>query len=304
MAYVSIGDIKLFYEVFLFGEKQEKVNPSMPTLIVLHGGTGTVDHSLYTPFWSCFSLFMQVIFPDQRGNGLSDHGDPEKWNLDVCGNDVYLFCEALHIKKPIVAGISWGGYVAMSYVTQYPEHPSALIFCNTEAKVSAQARKKMFTQLGGHDAGEASWESDHYPSKEGVRENFIKKCLPHYARRNPYTAELLSKFKKNIPMQIKFVSEEFLTFDFRSKLSCVCCPTLLIAGDHDAGHPLECALETFHSIPKKYATLEVIQDAGAPVYNDQPALVYAQILKFMASTSGAISYQMPKMRFEKNPEAI
>ena len=32
-------------------------------------------------------------------------------------------CDALGIVKPIVCGLSFGGFVAQAYATQYPEHP-------------------------------------------------------------------------------------------------------------------------------------------------------------------------------------
>jgi pimeloyl-ACP methyl ester carboxylesterase len=290
MSMVDIGDIEIFYEVFFNGEIQKEIDNCKKILIVLHGGPGFVDHTLYIPFWSQVAEDIQIIFPDQRGNGRSGgHDNPETWNLEQCGNDIVQFCEALNIKKPIVAGISWGGYVAMSYITNHPEHPRAAIFCNTEAKVSAQDRKEMFKKLAseangeeaGKAAGDAVWNYDNNPSDQNVHSIFMQTCLPYYARHKPYTAEEIAKCIQNLAMRKKFMEEENLSFDFREDLEKTQCPVLILAGTHDAAHPLPCAEETAKSIPESLVTFIEIEDAGAPVYNDQPELTIAAIQEFI-----------------------
>lgn len=52
------------------------------------------------PFWPQLSIYLNVVFIDQRGCGKSDKGEPSKENLNQHGKDVYLFCEALNISKP------------------------------------------------------------------------------------------------------------------------------------------------------------------------------------------------------------
>lgn len=270
MPMVNIGDIKLYYAVYQSGKVVGQYDKDKLTMVFLHGGPGMVDHTIYIPFWSQLSKQIQVIFVDQRGNGRSDYGDPTLWNLTQCGKDVKLFCEALGLEKVIVAGVSWGGYVAMSYATQFPDAPSALIFCNTEAKVSPSARRRAFTRLGGDMAGQAVYDYDIAPFKEGVHEAFIKYCLPVYAKYKPYTKAEMEACIRNMDMRKKFMEEENLQFDFRDKLSLLKCPVLLMAGREDGAHPLESAMETAESIPKDLLSFEIIEDAGAPVYNDQP----------------------------------
>ncbi len=284
MPRVSIGDIELFYKIYEQQQEVDTFDKDKPVMVFLHGGPGMVDHSIYVPFWVQLSEKLPVIFVDQRGNGRSDYGSPELWNLKQCGQDVKLFCDALGIVKPIIAGVSWGGYVAMSYAVQFPEHPRALIFCNTEAKVSPEARKAVFTRLGGEEAGQAVYEYDTEPSKEGVHDAFIKYCLPYYAKYHPYTKEQMESCIRNMAMRKKFMEEENLYFDFRSDLSQVMCPVLLMAGKDDGAHPLESALETAESLPTHLTHLHVIADAGAPVYNDQPEQSLHILNNFLEAT--------------------
>jgi pimeloyl-ACP methyl ester carboxylesterase len=51
----------------------------------------------------------QIIYLDLRGNGRSDAGPKEAWNLCQWGDDVRGFCDVLEIERPIVLGVSFGG---------------------------------------------------------------------------------------------------------------------------------------------------------------------------------------------------
>jgi len=136
---VDIGNVKLFFEVY--GKKLAlagKNTVEKPIFIFLHGGAGFFDHTLYVNFWSRFSKVAEVIFIDQRGSGRSLCDDETTWDLEQWGKDVYHFCQALQIKKPIVGGISYGGMVAMSYAIQYPDHPLALILSDTDVHIDRQ----------------------------------------------------------------------------------------------------------------------------------------------------------------------
>ena len=113
MPFASLSDIKMYYH--LIGNFKNKKN----TLVFLHGGAGIADHTLYVPFWSTFADLVNIVFLDQRGCGKTERGDQNKWNLTQNGIDVFSFCEALSINKPIVAGVSWGGYATISYATQF-----------------------------------------------------------------------------------------------------------------------------------------------------------------------------------------
>src|SRR5579864_7404108 len=110
--HIKINNCNLFFDVY--GSKLNITPNSViekPSLIVLHGGHGMADHTLYVEFWSQFSDLAQVIFLDQRGCGRSEHRNSKEWNLKYWGEDLYQFCLALNIEKPIIAGVSMGGHV-------------------------------------------------------------------------------------------------------------------------------------------------------------------------------------------------
>jgi len=131
--HVLINGVRLFFDVE--GAKLVPDGPAMrekPTLLLLHGGPG-FDHSIYKPAYSALADIAQIIYLDHRGNGRSEDGAREGWNLAQWGDDVHAFCEVLGIISPIVLGASFGGMVALAYATRHPAHPSKLVLISTEA---------------------------------------------------------------------------------------------------------------------------------------------------------------------------
>ncbi|MCE3238980.1 MAG: hypothetical protein K0R24_1961, partial [Gammaproteobacteria bacterium] len=143
--YIALPDgTKIYYNV---NNDEKPIDSSNEVLILLHGGPGLVDHTVYVHFWLKLSGIIQVIFIDMRGHGRSDgQYTPESWTLKQWGQDVYDFCKALSIEKPIIAGVSFGGWVALSYAIQYPKHAKALMLCHTEAKVDIEIRKRAYSR--------------------------------------------------------------------------------------------------------------------------------------------------------------
>ena len=261
MPFITIDDIKLYYH------NVNDIDYDKPTLVFLHGGAGMADHSIYIPFWSKLSSQVNVVLIDQRGCGKSEKGDPRKWNLNQHGKDVFSFCEALDIQRPIVAGVSWGGYVAISYAIQYPDHPQALIFCNTEAKVSPEERYKAFLRIANIDAAnavktfDADWNST-------TNAEYFRLCLPFYAKK-AYTSDELAGCIRNPDLWSRYMLTEHGKFDFTANLHKIHCPVLHLAGENDPVHPVSCAIDTAKYIGNN-CELSIIKDTGDPVYRDRP----------------------------------
>ena len=278
---IVIGDVKFHY--VSYDERNEENADLQRTMVFLLGGAGMVDHTLYIEFWSRFKDIAKVIFVDLRGCGKSEDGDdPEKWTIDQQAKDVYKLCQALKIEKPIIAGVSWGGYIAQSYAIQYPDNLEALILCNTEAKVEPEYRYKKFLELGGKSAAKAVSDLDHNWSWK-VNAEYLKVCLPFYAQNKPYTLEELGKAgRKNKVLYEKFFTEEHNKFDFTEKLHGIKAPVLQLAGGQDPVHPAASAKDTNKAFHSTEAKLVVFKGAGDTVYRDEPKEVEQAIRKFYA----------------------
>ena len=83
--HVPVNGVRLFFDVE--GAKLVPDGTAMrekPTLMLLHGGPG-FDHTIYKPAYSRLADVAQVIYLDHRGNGRSDAGPKESWNLRAVG---------------------------------------------------------------------------------------------------------------------------------------------------------------------------------------------------------------------------
>ncbi|HVZ09056.1 alpha/beta fold hydrolase [Rhodopila sp.] len=98
-----------------------------PALLLLHGGPG-FDHSGFKPAFSALSDVAQIVYYDHRGNGRSAGADPASWNLAQWGDDVKGLCDALGIVKPIVCGLSFGGFVLRPMQRDIPIIPASLSY--------------------------------------------------------------------------------------------------------------------------------------------------------------------------------
>jgi pimeloyl-ACP methyl ester carboxylesterase len=267
--FITINGCRLFFDTY--GSKLHVGDGAViekPTLIVLHGGHGMVDHTLYVEFWSQFADLAQVIFLDQRGCGRSDHRFPEEWNLSYWAEDVYQFCQILGIKKPILAGISMGGHVMCEYVASHPEDIGGLIFCNTEAKFILDDVCAQLEKIGGREIADITRAQFTNPTAESARQ-YQEKCVRYYAK-NAYSPQEINRCIQNTKVLSHFFKNHIHDFNYLADLEKIKCPTLFMVGAESPFHLPARAVEMAERIPIELVTLHLFVGAGAPVYKDSP----------------------------------
>ena len=274
---------KLFFDIY--GAEQVIYNNKLikkPTIIFLHGGPGLADHNLYVQFWSRFQNIAQVIFLDFRGHGQSDGWDQEdKFNLHSWAQDVKDFCVQLGIENPIIVGFSFGGWVALEYAINYPDHPGALILCNTEAHIDVALRAEMYAAKAkrlperGINPDEIrdtvlKLGNGTIDSKETAK-IYIEKCVPLFSEKpGAPEEELVWTLCKQNPLAWKiFDRNEQFNFDYRPKLHQIKAPVLSISGELDVEHPASSAAEMCKLIGAN-ARQVILKNTGDPVDHDDP----------------------------------
>ncbi len=276
---VRVGDVKLFFDV-----EGPKFRPDgakmreMPTVVLLHGGPG-FDHSGFKPEFGALAEFAQVVYLDHRGNGRSERGTKERWNLAQWGDDVRAFCEELQIERPIVIGQSFGGMVAIAYATRHPEHPARLVLSSTSARISFDRAVAEFERLGGADAGAAARSFFDNPGPDTVG-RYRKICLPLYTR-TKQSQDWLKRTVMNEPLTLAFFRGEGKTFNLLPALSQIRCPTLVMAGDEDPITPLADADEIMAAMAPGVARLVRFPNAGHGVFRDQPGPFFSALREFI-----------------------
>jgi len=255
-------------------------------LLMLHGGPG-FDHSIYRPAYSALADIAQIVYLDFRGNGRSEDGPREGWNLAQWGDDVRAFCDALGITDPIVLGASFGGMVALAYATRHPGHPSRLILISTEAAGGSylERRVELFERFGGPEVGALArrrfLEEGGHPDQASVAD-WVRLAMPHYTRvpRDPDMArravsrpEVLQWFTKP--------GGESRSFNFFPDLHRIQCPTLVLGGEDDPIHPIESQADLAAALPPHLTQFERFADCRHACIQDAPERTLAAIRGFI-----------------------
>lgn len=77
--------------------------------------------------------YFRIITLDLWGFGQSSYVDGNAITMAEYADEVYQLLEHLHIDKAILGGESMGGYVALSFLHQYPDKINGLILSNTQS---------------------------------------------------------------------------------------------------------------------------------------------------------------------------
>jgi proline iminopeptidase len=282
---IEVNGVRLFFDVE--GAKLAPDGPAMrerPTLLLLHGGPG-MDHSGYKPAFSQYADVCQVVYLDHRGNGRSDRQPQAAWNLAQWGDDVYEFCRALEIEKPIVMGQSFGGFVAMAYATRHPEHPGKLIFSSTAAQGQAHVERsiELFRERGGDEIAKMArhaltvgYDSPEFAAK------WMMEAMPYYNTKATADPDGRARMVMTAKVLMDFLGPggEGLSFDMLADLAKVQCPTLVLGGEDDPITPIESSEDIAAAIPAQWVRFERFPGAGHGVFRDDPR-AYDVIRQFL-----------------------
>lgn len=278
---VQVRDVKLFFDVE--GTKLRPVGTGMQevrTLLLLHGGPG-FDHSEFKLGFSQLADIPQLVYLDHRGNGRSDSGPTDGWNLVTWADDVRAFCDVLGIDRPIVLGHSFGGIVAMFYATRYPDHPAKLILASSSVRPVGERSFSMFERLGGRAAKAAAVDFWTNPGRDTAKK-YNELCLPLYSQRR-LPEGFYSRAIRNPEMLSVFIEHELAAARIREHLGHIVCPTLVLAGEKDPITTLENAKEIAAALPPSLVQFEPIENAGHHLFWDQPTSFFDRVRRFMVS---------------------
>lgn len=278
--HVLVNGVRLFFDVL--GEKLVPDGPRMrerPTVLLLHGGPG-FDHSMFKPAFAPLADVAQLVMLDHRGNGRSDRGEPRLWTLAQWGDDVRAFCDALGIEKPVVLGYSFGGFVAQSYATRHPEHPSKLILYSTAPVLQDGPILDAFEAVGGR---EARLVAERYFARrtEATTAEFRRVCFPLY-HQVPEDPAWMERSVGNIDVSIQFFEGEGKALDFRPHLDRISCPTLVVGGAGDPRCPPIFTRMFADSIPAHLLQLVMFDGCGHGPHIEEPENVMTLLRDFIA----------------------
>jgi proline iminopeptidase len=248
-----------------------------PTVLLLHGGPGSFDHSYLKPDFSHLAGVAQVIYLDVRDHGRSEWGDPERWKPGTCGDDVRAFCDALGIVKPVVYGHSLGGFLALEYATRHSGHPGGLVLDSTFARFDAGRLVENIRKLGGDALADVA-KRVYFGTGPVTRVEWAP--VWKLFGRNVITTQERARTVVNVALNERALPL-MRTLDVVSELGRIECPSLVLVGARDPGTPVEAAREIFDGLRPEIRRLEVIEGAGHFIWRDAPNAYWPVVEEFV-----------------------
>lgn len=280
----KLRDTEIYFDIEGMGlvPKGDRMQEK-PIAFVVHGGPGA-DHTSFKPTLTPLSRRMQLVYFDHRGQGRSARGDRSTYTLDNNVEDMEALRQYLGLEQIIVIGASYGGMVALTYASRYPERVSHLIAVVTvpDARFLDRAKQNLAERGTPEQQAIAQhlWEGT-FRDEDHLREFFQVTRSLYSITANPddpppksWNRAILSADAINVAFG------GFLrTYDVRSELSKITAPTLVIGARHDWICPPEFSEEIAALIPN--ADLRIFEHSGHAIRADEPDALIDAIAGFI-----------------------
>ncbi|MGB3532487.1 MAG: alpha/beta fold hydrolase [Microcoleaceae cyanobacterium] len=279
----KIRDTELYFDVegsglVVKGDRlQEK-----PIAFVIHGGPGA-DHTSYKPTFSHLTSTLQLVYFDHRGQGRSARGDKATYTLENNVEDMEALRQYLGLDQIVLIGTSYGGMVALSYASRYPQNVSDLIVIATAANSEFLSKAKQNLAQNGTpeqiEIAEYLWQGNF--ANEAQLQQYFQILGPLYALN--YNPVATAKAWKRTILSVDAINIAFggflRSYNILDQLHNITAPTLILAGQQDWICPPECSIKIAKAIPQ--AEFTIFENCGHLIRVDQPKALLNAITQFM-----------------------
>jgi non-heme chloroperoxidase len=228
---------------------------------------------------------------DRRGHGHSDR-PPTGYDIDTLADDLAAVIERLDLSNITLIGHSMGTAEVIRYLTRHGSGRIArLVLSGTvtpmllqsadnpdgiPADVAAQSRAAMLRDIG--DWMNMSGKAEYFSGEHRVSQQLLDWTLNTIAA---------------VPLPVlTATSDAFLRADFRSELTELTIPTLVIHGTADTSMPIDLtARNTARLIP--HCRFITIDGAGHGLYLSDSRRYNAALLEFIASAQVPVTASTP-----------
>jgi 3-oxoadipate enol-lactonase len=250
--------------VYLSGNSESK------TILFVHGFP--FDHTMWQTQVDEFSKDYKCVSYDIRGLGESPAGDGQ-FTMESFVDDLETILDELKLNRPILCGLSMGGYISLQALERMQEKFSAAILCDTRSEADNN-EGKLKRAVGIKRI-----------NKEGLApfaKDFITNCFGDVFKQNKKEElqKIIEKSSQFNPVGVKGSLLAMLSrSDTTMNLGKINIPTLLICGVQDTLTPPPVMKDMFHKINK--ADFVEIPKAGHMTPIENPQMVNKAIRDFL-----------------------
>ncbi len=223
-----------------------------PLLIAHHGAPGLGSRAEPRASFGRLADTFRVLVFDARGSGTSEGRPPfthEQWAADVDGLRAWAGAESF-----VMAGGSYGGFIAMEYAIRYPDRVRAVVLRDTSPD---------------HDNEDAAWHNATTSDRVTVDQDMLRRVNTGQVRDN---ADLEACWREILPLYdfdydpaateqkarttfYRYETHNFAFavnqpgYDIKDQLHRITAPVLITVGRHDWITPVEASERIASRVP-------------------------------------------------------
>ena len=281
--FAKIRDTEIYFDVEGSGLVPDRAQMrEKPVAFLIHGGPGA-DHSSYKPTFSPLSRKMQLVYFDHRGQGRSARGDKSTYTLDNNVEDMEALRQYLGLNKIVVIGGSYGGMVALTYATRYPQNVSHLIAIATVPDSRFLKRAQEILEERGTQEQNAIAQylwNGNFETENQLRNYFRLMRSMYSVTYDPNAKQESWDRTIHSVDAINVAFGGFLrTYNILGELPKITAPTLVIGGRHDWICQPEFSEEIANAVPN--SDLRIFENSGHSIRADEPQALLDAIAGFI-----------------------
>lgn len=258
---------KLFNNLSVFTSEGKSINP----IIFIHGFP--YDHNMWQAQIEELSKDYFCVSYDIRGLGESPAGDGQ-FTMESFVDDLETLVDEMKLDKPVLCGLSMGGYISLRAMERMQNKFSALILCDTKSEAdNNEGKLKRAAAIRQINSGKFY----------DFIESFVLNCFGEkfIKENNAEYRKIVDRSKRNNPAGIKgcLLAMAGRT-DTTESLAKIKIPTLVVCGSEDKLSPPDVMMSIADKIPN--ANFVLVEKAGHMTPIENPNAVNKAIKDFLA----------------------
>ena len=255
-------------------------------MVLLHPGPG-VDGSVFLPGAQALGETHRVLVVDLPGNGRSPGGDSADWTFAGFAQAVETLAGELALEDWTLLGHSFGGFVAMQHLIDFPGSAARVVASCTDAdeEQAPGAPEDPFHGLPEdvRDTVEAAFEREYSVTTPEEARSVWADQMPFFAASPASAGALEAAFAEVIYRPEMMWERDWGDLHALEALAAAEIPVLAIVGEHDRATPPAAARRIADTAPR--GELLVIEGTGHFPFVEAPERYWPALGEWLARTA-------------------